>query len=128
MISPSKLPFGGQMRRALSLVAVLCVIFAPGSIEGGEPSVGAAALSGRVLAPTIHEGRPPQPRALTEDSRRDCRHARGQDQGNGSNAAMVISVSAARGTVSIERSTSPHESPTAFSLDPIRGPPQLSMA
>lgn len=116
------------MRRALSLVAVLCVIFAPGSFEGAEPSAGAAELSGRVLAPTVRESRPPPPRELTEDSRPDCRHARGEGQGEGSNAATVISLWGGNGTVSTERGTSPHESLAAFSLDPIRGPPQLSMA
>jgi hypothetical protein len=116
------------MRRVLSLVAVLCVIFAPGSFEGAEPSAGAAELSGRVLAPTVHESRPPPPRELTEDSRPDCRRARGQGQGKGSNGATVIALSAGHGTVSTERGTFPHEPPAVFSLDPIRGPPQLSMA
>lgn len=116
------------MRKALSLVAVLCIIFAPGSFEGGEFSRSAAELSARVLAPTIHESRPPQAREVTEGSRHDRAHPRGQDQEKAGEAAATLSLWAGRGTPSTERGASPQGPPPAFSQDPIRGPPQLSMA
>jgi hypothetical protein len=116
------------MRRALSLVAVLCIVFAPGSFEGGELSRDAAELSARVLAPTIHESRPPQARELTQGSRLDRTHPRGQGREEAGDAVVTVPLWGDRGTASIERGASPQGPLPASAQDPIRGPPHLPMA